>query len=466
MDPYTNNKMLTYINSTTLNKHICVYSYNSRGYSLDKQQFCRNLLNGNNDEISILCNQENFVLKSNEYLIQKSLPGFEIKFKPAVKSNLEGRPINGMFIAFPEIFKSNIKDISPDNFRVQAIILDTNTKKVMIINTYFPQDPKTVRYHHDPELEEVFALIEHIIGTNQCDDILLLGDMNIDFHRNNGHAKRLDSFLTSNILEASWRRFDVDYTHEVEIDDKTHTCTIDHIIWNENFFKNVEHSGVLHLPGNTSDHSPIFCSTNVMFNNESPHVKPKRIDAFNLTKLNSSDWEKYVINLEKKLQEVRTPHCADCRNVHCKDVDHIAEIDEYSIDILEAVDLCIKSIANRKKKVGVKSKVVPGWNNDVKPFQEEALFWHAIWISAGKPLNNTLHNIMKRTRNIYHYQIRKCKRSVDIIRKNKLLDACINSNGDIFSELRKLRQVKTSIPETMDGRKNVPEIFMQVCQEL
>lgn len=461
--------MATSINSNihiSLEKQICIYSYNSRGYNLDKQQFCRNLLNKKNDEIPILCNQENFVLKSNEHLIRKSLPGFDIKFKPAVKTNLEGRPMNGMFIAIPENYRSNVKDISPSNYRVQAITLDTETKKLMIINAYFPQDPKTADYHNDPELEEVYAVIKHTIATYQCDDVLLVGDLNIDFDRKNGHVKRLERFLISNALEDSWKKFNVDYTHEVEINQHTYTCTIDHIIWNENFAKNILNADVLHLPDNTSDHSPIYCSTNLTCLNVTSQAETQESHRFNLKNLNSDDFVDYAYILEKKLTEVHIPRCADCRNVHCIDTDHIAEIDNYAMDILEAMDLSIKSIVRKKEHIKAKCKIVAGWNDEVKSFRENAMFWHAIWISAGKPLNNTLHSIMKRTRNTYHYQIRKCKRSVEIMKKNKLLEACMNGNGDIFSELRKMRKVNCSVPGTMDGSKNVSKQFTQVYGEL
>ena len=42
--------------------------------------------------------------------------------------------------------------------------------------------------------------------------------------------------------------------------------------------------------------------------------------------------------------------------------------------------------------------VMPGWNDEVKPFKEKAMFW----VSAGKPINNVLHRIMQRTRKLYH----------------------------------------------------------------
>ena len=107
----------------------------------------------NNDEVPILCNQENFILKSNGYTIQKALPDFHTIFRPATKVYFKGRPKNGMFIALPINLRSYVKDISPNNERVQVIILDTEGKKLMIIKTYFPNDPKRKDNHVDPDLE-------------------------------------------------------------------------------------------------------------------------------------------------------------------------------------------------------------------------------------------------------------------------------------------------------------------------
>ena len=93
----------------------------------------------------------------------------------------------------------------------------------------------------------------------------------------------------------------------------------------------------------------------------------------NLHNLNPSDWSNYAGLLERKLHDIRLPRCADCRNVHCVDANHIAEIDEYATDILEAIDLSIKATAKRKERAKPKSKVVPGWNDDVKPYRENAM---------------------------------------------------------------------------------------------
>ena len=91
-----------------------VISLNTRGFDVAKQQFCYNILSrlqvSGCPEVTILCNQENFLLRGNRYLLKNALPGYHAFFKPAIKDKLEGRPKNGMFIAVPERLKSNVTD--------------------------------------------------------------------------------------------------------------------------------------------------------------------------------------------------------------------------------------------------------------------------------------------------------------------------------------------------------------------
>ena len=111
--------------------------------------------------------------------------------------------------------------------------------------------------------------------------------------------------------------------------------------------------------------------------------------------------------------------------MHCDDPSHSADADNIIIEVLQQVE---KS-AYENLPVPIPSKVKklksnkPGWSTEVHPYRENAHFWHKIWMSAGRPINTQLHQIMKRTRNVFHYQVRKLKKSQEIISKNKLLDA-------------------------------------------
>ena len=165
-----------------------------------------------------------------------------------------------MFIALPVNLRDEVKEIPPNSSRVQAILLDTDSEKLIIINTYFPQDPKTVTYELDSDLEDVLAVIENTIDSYRCKNVLIVGDFNADFIPKNGCVERFERFLSSNTLQTTWKKFDVDYTHEFENNGITYTSRIDHVLWNEYFLKNVINAGVLQFPENKSDNSPIFCN--------------------------------------------------------------------------------------------------------------------------------------------------------------------------------------------------------------
>ena len=60
-------------------------------------------------------------------------------------------------------------------------------------------------------------------------------------------------------LTRSWDKFTIDFTHCHELLGTSYVATLDHFFWSEGLEDNVTDAGVLHLPDNQSDHSPIFC---------------------------------------------------------------------------------------------------------------------------------------------------------------------------------------------------------------
>ena len=134
------------------------------------------------NRIPIICNQENFILRGNIYKILQALPGFHVIINPAVKSNLDrGRPKGGMFIAVPDSIKSQVSDVSPGHWRVQAVTISSTNAKTLLINSYFPCDSGRQAGGNLDEVIEVIAVIKRIVEKNQCDSLILCGDINTDF---------------------------------------------------------------------------------------------------------------------------------------------------------------------------------------------------------------------------------------------------------------------------------------------
>ena len=65
------------------------------------------------------------------------------------------------------------------------------------------------------------------------------------------------------------------------------------------------------------------------------------------------------------------------------------------------------------------NKNIAGWEQHVAPFKNDAVFWHGIWKSAGCPNSGVLRDVMARTKNKYHYAIRRVKLNADQISRHR-----------------------------------------------
>ena len=106
---------------------------------------------------------------------------------------------------------------------------------------------------------------------------------------------------------------------------------------------------------------------------------------------------------------------SSCHDVHCDNPGHSEDADNVIVDILECVEkTAYDSLPVPLPPKNKKSKNSrPGWSVEVAPYYESAHFWHQVWMSAGRPINTQLHQIMKRSRIVYHYHVRKLKKCLE-----------------------------------------------------
>ena len=160
-----------------------------------------------------------------------------------------------MFVEIPENLKAHVEDVSPPCSRVQAITFKTEQRQLLILNTYFPQDPKTSVLDAGDLLTTIEAIYS-VLQKNEFKELIWTGDINADFSRATKFVQVVRNFLEENGLIKAWEKFEVDFTHANNVDNITHVSTIDHFFWNKGLDTNIIPAGVLHLPGNLSDHSP------------------------------------------------------------------------------------------------------------------------------------------------------------------------------------------------------------------
>ena len=166
------------------------------------------------------------------------------------------------------------------------------------------------------------------------------------------------------------------------------------------------------------------------------------------------------------------PESITCRNPTCDIPAHRVDSDGYIEEDLNTLSesagesLSWTSVGHSGKTSGTKT---PGWNVQVRPFRENARFWFSVWLSAGKPLNCELHKIMRRTKNLFHYQVKKCKKAEEQIKREKLLAAVLNSDSDVdlFKEIKSMRKAKATTANKIDDKtEDIEEHFAGIYKSL
>ena len=306
-----------------------------------------------------------------------------------------------------------------------------------------------------------------IVEQNPSSSIIWTGDINADFSRFSDHTQAVRDALVDLGLHVAWDKYEADFSCSHEILGQSFTSLLDHFFWSTKFSASVTDAGVLHLPGNLSDHETVFCSFTSSLIEEVTcrpcTAKPRP----SWGRASTEQKNIYTTSLEQRLAELIIPvSVTQCNDLHCQDPRHREDLDQYTMAVLESiqdaaeVSLPIPGVKSERKK-----QVIPGWKTEVKPFRDSAFFWHQIWKSCGCPINSEIHRMMKHTRNTYHYQFRKCKRAEEKIKRDKFLAACLGEggNGNIFKEIKALRKSGTEVATSIDGvSQDIPDHFGSV----
>ena len=360
------------------------------------------------DKIPIICNQENFILKANSYKISQVIPGFHCIVNPARKDVLDrGRPSNGMFIAVPDSIKGSVKDVSPNHFRVQAVLISSSRSKTLLINSYLPWDTRTAIESDD--LTETLEVIKSVIENNDCDAVVWAGDVNSDFSRDTSHTRAVKETVDNSNLLVTWESSPVDFTCTSERDRNTITSILDHFFISEQLAGTIQSAGVIHHIENSSDHEPVYCVLS-SFDLSSTSIQvaaPKSRPSWKSASLEERNLHELTLN--RKLEAIMVPtQLSECKDLHCRREEHIEAVNWFTLEIMEAIQSAGEETLPFPKAGKGGRNVTPGFNDRVRHFKETSFFWHQVWKSAGCPLNTELHKIMKKTRNVYHLEYKKC----------------------------------------------------------
>ena len=195
-------------------------------------------------------------------------------------------------------------------------------------------------------------------------------------------------------------------------------------------------------------------------------------------KADQLDRDDFTNSVHEKISDIEIPESLLCSDPCCQDKHHTEDRDHLVVDLMSCViESCYQCIPMSGGSIPVKpdcpvEKTIPGWKEVVEPYKKDATFWHSVWQSAGRPKQGVLKQIMSRTRNQYHYAIRRVRKMSNSLRARRLLQASETSSMELLKEMKKIKGNKKGSHDLPDnvggatGENNIVEEFKKVYSAL
>ena len=245
------------------------------------------------------------------------------------------------------------------------------------------------------------------------------------------------------------------YTFTSPVDHGTHT--IYHLLVNDGLFNSVLEYYSLREGTNLSFHSPIILKLHINVEYLSCHTttnipKPKWQESTN------HDLREYANALDKALRDIQIPWDAlQCCDKSC--TMHYSELQLVHDAIVKA---CVESgnecIAHTS--TSGKTSALTGWNEFVKPYRGDSIFWHNTWKQCGPPPHNAVvADVMRWARKEYHNAVRALRLNQHQLHRQQVSQALLaNKSSDFWNEIRKVKGNGDTLPSVIDNMSNDEDI--------
>ena len=233
---------------------------------------------------------------------------------------------------------------------------------------------------------------------------------------------------------------------------------LDHFIVNSDVFNSINELSCFSKGINLSDHAPVIIDFNLL------NVDYHELNSNNSVSSRTYDWDSattlnlnaYKVMLDCYINDINFDNdVIGCQSLVC---------DSHKESIMEYVDkLCQAMISAADltipfKKV-TKSKGIPGWNTYVKPYRDNSIFCHEMWVQAGRPTTGFIAENRRASRSKYHSAINFVKRNREKILKYNSAHYLRNKNfKEFWKTINNFRNFNIKQSNNMDGVSGIDSV--------
>jgi len=371
---------------------------------------------------------------------------------------ITGRPHGGLGLLIRKSLNVSVSVIEVmSNCRVAAVKISFNNhQSILAFVVYFPCYNKSDEYVD--ELGECLGFIEKCARISDCDNFIILGDMNFECVNGNVgynlflslceelHLKRADDMCGS----------DIDYTYMQESTGVS--SVIDHIFMSVNLVDKVSEYAVCEDIANLSDHLPVKC----VFHNSSKcnfSTKPQA-DVYH-RRWDRADLDAYYITSGRLLQQIHIPTCllnCTCDTLACC---HWSDINEY----YRAIVVCIQSSMNDCVPMVRNGGLKPFWNSELQDLKQASIDAHRLWKLCDKPRHGIVNKLRLESKYRYKLKIKELEYLSDHDFDDELSNLYVRKDTNAFWRKWNSRFSKrAAVPVNIDGVSNDVDIANAFCE--
>ena len=346
----------------------------------------------NNPQINIIAIQEHWLCNVNLLAlnnIHSDFAGLGISSmnERLGKEVYRGRPYGGVGFLWRKSLSSRINiGAKAESGRGLALTIDLDSgEKIDVITVYFPCYSSSISYGAD--IADCLSFVEDVLGNGR--PAILLGDMNFECDVNNEGYRQCNTVLSEyDIYNCDEFVNNGNYCVTYCNNSLNQSSFIDHFFVSSTIKQDII-SAELHDTGvNLSDHIPLVYTFRWAL---SPQLL--KMDTCVARKHYSWRWDKsdlahYYECTRNALCNVPVPDVCDCV-IGCHNVSHLDAINQYYENIVAALHSAASSAIKRIPCSSLK----PYWNEELDRLKDSSIFWHNLWIDAGRPSSGALEHI-------------------------------------------------------------------------
>ena len=378
-------------------------------------------LNCGRSELYDLCNdistqiiavQEHWLTPKNLHLLNDIHPDFCSYGISSMSHKLSsgiyrGRPFGGVAFLWRKSIDACI-EVGECDAEGRCICINLKLvggSAITLICVYFPCSDNSPAYV--AELGRCLGFLETVIQNNN-DKTIILGDMNFACDNlNRGYVQCCNVLNDYNIANCDdLCRTDncVTYVNS----GLQHSSFIDHIFTSSCLRANIQDITIVDSGANLSDHRPLVASFNLAVNACSNTANPSAAPSGRKYHPWSWRWDKsnpedFYNATGSAFQALKPPTLMSANCVSgCSDITHHAVINLYYNDIVNTLHNAALSSVVRVKCRSLK----PFWSDELDSLKADSIFWHNVWISAGRPATGALYHVKTSCKYKYKLAVR------------------------------------------------------------